>query len=145
MINEFDVSDDNIKLLLNNVLMSLKSNNYDLTINGNEIDITSIRLKNDVSFYYFNIIKINKKFFWQKTRFIMNLKIKKSFVHENIDITKNQLIIKEIYDFLIEQEENKNKIKTNTKIESIIDDISSSIDIKYKRDDKITKIINKNK
>ena len=57
-------------------------------------------------------------------------------------IDTHQDIIEKIYDFLIDLERNKKIEETNQTLESIISDISTTIEKKYKRDETIDEILN---
>jgi hypothetical protein len=159
-MNSKYITKENSKKLLNEILLSIKSTE-DLRLRDEETyksksdkEIHEIRTYSiDVKSGDENVIngyslKIKKweTIRWFRTVPVFSLKIDTSaprYKNEHeLEIEDHQDIIKEIYDYLINIEENRREEEANKTLSSIINDISTTVDRSYRRDETIDEILN---
>ena len=151
---------ENSKKLLNEVLLSIKSNN-DIRLSNNEtyknksdkeiheIGTHSINIntndKDSIRSFSLTIKKWNNvRWFKLVPRFLLTIRTEsRSYGSDyEFEVEDNQSIIEEIYNHLISLEENRKKEEANKKLSSIIGDISTTVDRSYRRDETIDEILN---
>jgi len=151
---------ENSKKLLNEIFLSIKSNNkvglsneqtyknksdkeiheivtYPININTND--------KDSIRSFSLSIKKWNTvRWFKLVPKFLLSIKTEARSYGNNyeIEIDDEQELINEIYHYLIDIEENKKKEDANKKLSSIIGDISTTVDRSYRRDETLDEILN---
>lgn len=151
---------ENSKKLLNEIFLSIKSNNkvglsneqtyknksdreiheivtYPININTND--------KDSIRSFSLSIKKWNTvRWFKLVPKFLLSIKTESRSYGNNyeIEIDDEQELINEIYHYLIDIEENKKKEDANKKLSSIIGDISTTVDRSYRRDETLDEILN---
>ena len=159
-MNSKYITKENSKKLLNEILLSLKSNE-DLRLRDDKIyESKSDKVVHEISTYSINIKSNNdntinsysltiKKWEiirWFRTVPAFSIKIDTSaprFKNDHeLEFEDHQNIIKEIYDYLINIEENRRIEEVNKTLNSIISDISTTVDKSYRRDETIDEILN---
>lgn len=151
---------ENSKKLLNEIFLSIKSNNkvglsndqtyknksdkeiheivtYPININTNDKDSIrsfSLTIKRWDTIRWFKLVP----------KFLLSIKTEARSYGNNyeIEIDDEQELINEIYHYLIDIEENKNKEDANKKLSSIIEDISTTVDRSHRRDETLDEILN---
>lgn len=151
---------ENSKKLLNNILLSIKSSkdvrceigfveakNRDREhsiVKTNSIS-TNHEDRKRISSFSIYIKRFDKRRWFGKTEYEYELNLlggDRGYDKFEVSIDTHQNIIQKIYDFLIDLERNKKIEETNQTLESIISDISTTIEKKYKRDETIDEILN---
>jgi len=154
------ITKENSKKLLNEILLSIKSQSdlrlADNSIYTNKSDkqiheiktnsiITSTSDKESIRSFRVSIKKWDTiKWFRRVPQFSITIKTEArpyNSDHE-IDLDDSQELIREIYQYLINIEENRIMEETNKKLSSIINDISTTVDKSYRRDETINEILN---
>jgi len=151
---------ENSKKLLNEIFLSIKSNNkvglsneqtyknksdkeiheivtYPININTNDKDSIrsfSLSIKKWNTVRWFKLVP--------KFSLTINTDARSYGNNYEIEIDDEQELINEIYHYLIDIEENKKKEDANKKLSSIIGDISTTVDRSYRRDETLDEILN---
>lgn len=157
------ITEDSNNKLLNEILLSIKSKNISLRENDTEeknnkiihiLRTYSIEAnKDNKSSYDLEIKKWDKISWFRKVpQFAIEIEFSKKASYTTdtyllkIDVcddkSQNHKIVKEIYDYLVNLDENRKKEEVNKKLENIISDISTSVDKIHRRDETINEILN---
>lgn len=154
-IEERYISDKNIKKLMSEVLLSVKSSNVKITNNEETKEKSGLLVHNisakkrtpnaeyEISIKKWDVIS----WFRRLPEFLIEVKYWKGYddVYIKIDVpvrNENHSIVNSIYNHLTNLDENNKIDEVNSKLENIISDISTSVDKKYRRDDTINEILN---
>ncbi len=158
------ISEQNQYDLFYNILLSIKSQNPSVSIdedlsNGkcklesNNISIIKTNdVKTDISSFKIRIERDKVTHLFSKKTYKYNFIIdgntrgyssfKRMTFNSELISSRCKKIIGDIFNYLIEIEEQKKIEQTNNQIKDIINDISTTVDKIYKRDNKIDEVLN---
>lgn len=163
IIKESLITEQNQYDLFYNILLSVKSKNPNVTMyvdekNKCKLDVGSISISNSVDFYSYSI-KVEREEvprLFSKNSHKYNFYIEGSnrggysssntrlnFKSEMLS-NRCQDVISQIFNYLYNIEEQRKIEETNNNITNIISDISTTVDVAYKRDNKIEEVLNNN-
>lgn len=160
------ISEQNQYDLFYNILLSVKSKNPGVKIEEDlskgkcslESDSISImktdNVKTEISSFNIKIVREEVTHVFSKNTYKYRMSIHGStrgyssfnsmyFEHDLIS-NKSRKVISDIFDYLLDIEERKKIEKTNNTIQGIINDISTTVDKAYRRDNKIDEVLNNN-
>jgi len=162
-LNKDFITNENSKKLLDSILLSIKSSEGTRLIknevkevqhsrNYQFIETNDIRTKKEeesiISGFSISINRFEvprwfspNDYRYELSLNTMNDRGYSSTKYETM-INSHQEIIEKIYNFLIDLERNKKIEETNKTLETIIGDISTTIEKKYRRDETINEILN---
>lgn len=162
-LNKDFITEENSKKLLDSILLSIKSSEGTRLITNEEkesknnrnyqfIETNDIRTKKEegsiISGFSVSINRFEEHrwfspnvYKYELSLSTMNDRGYSSTKYETL-INNHQEIIEKIYNFLIDLERNKKIEETNKTLETIIGDISTTIEKKYRRDETINEILN---
>jgi len=159
------VSEQNQYDLFYNILLSVKSQNPSVSIDedlskgickleSNSISITkSNDIKTDISSFNIKIERREVQRLFSKNIYKYNISIHgntrgyssfdRMYFNSELISDRCKKVIGDIFDYLLDIDERKKIEKTNNSILDIINDISTTVDKAYKRDNKIDEVLNK--
>ena len=158
------ITEQNQYDLFYNILLSVKSKSPSVSIEEDlskgkcKLTTGSISIsktddvKTDMSSFFITIERDEVKRLFSKNTYKYNIRIDGSsrgysssnriFFNTELISDKCKKIISDIFDYLFNIEEQRKIEKTNNKIQNIINDISTTVDKAYKRDNKIDEVLN---
>ena len=158
------ISEQNQYDLFYNILLSIKSKNPSVIVDedkskgkckleSNSISITKTEnLKTDISSFNIKIEREEVPRLFSKNTYKYNIRIDgnnrgySSFNRMNFgsELMSNRCskVIGDIFDYLFDIEEQRKIDQTNNTVLDIINDISTTVDKSYRRDNKIDKVLN---
>ena len=160
------ISEQNQYDLFYNILLSVKSKgpnvNVDEDISKGKVKLQSDSIsvikyddsKTDISSFYIKMERTELHHIFSKNTYKYNITIDGSTrsyssfnrMNFNSEIMSNRCkkLIGDIFGYLLDIEEKRKIEQTNNKITNIINDISTTVDKAYKRDNKIDEVLNNN-
>mgnify|MGYP003337207379 FL=1 len=167
MIEEKFISEQNQYDLFYNILLSVKSKNPHVRMENDEknhkckLETGSISIKptnsgNSSELSSYSIIvereEVHRLFTKNSYKYFLHIEgsARNSYNNTRLNFysksvsNRCQEIISEIFNYLFNVEEQRKIEKTNSSIKDIIGDISTTVDVSYKRDNKIEEVLNNN-
>jgi hypothetical protein len=160
------ISEQNQYDLFYNILLSVKSQNPSVSIDENlskgkcKLESSSISItktnsvKTEMSSFNIKIEREEVPKLFSKNTYKYSISLHGStrgyssfnqiYFKDNMISNKCRKVIGDIFDYLIDIEEKREIEKTNNAILNIINDISTTVDKAYKRDNKIDEVLNNN-
>jgi len=156
------ISEQNQYDLLYNILLSVKSKNPSVQIDKNDqkykLDTGSISIsktddvKTDIASFSIRIEREEIPRIFSKNDYKYNIKIDGSSrgyssfdrMSFNSELLSNRCkkVIGDIFEYLFNIDEQRKIEQTNSAVQNIINDISTTVDKAYKRDNKIDEVLN---
>ncbi len=160
------ISEQNQYDLFYNILLSVKSQNPSVSIDENlskgkcKLESSSISItktnsvKTEMSSFNIKIEREEVPKLFSKNTYKYSISLHGStrgyssfnqiYFKDNMISNKCRKVIGDIFDYLIDVDERKKIERTNNAILNIINDISTTVDKAYKRDNKIDEVLNNN-